>query len=299
MALRGARPRTSATTSATRVTQAGSLRFPRWGTGARNGLSVSISSRSSGTNLRHVAQRRGLRKRDDAGQRHVEARGPAPRRANATSPVIAVEHPPAARPAPRRRSRPRRRRRPRARGSRPAGRRSPRQRQLLARTRPAARREARSRSGNRDRSRQSPAPSARTSRRAADGPAAALPGRPEPGRLVRVHADAEAQRRARGARKRRGPARTPRRWTRRGCTAPPTARRRARGPPRRRRPSRTPRRRGGSASRSSATAPGCPAAGPAASNATSSGLPALGARRQHHAVGLDAHQLRGLRGSRR
>src|SRR5439155_14080250 len=39
----------SASVSTTRATYAGSLRFPRYGTGARNRLSVSASSRSSGT----------------------------------------------------------------------------------------------------------------------------------------------------------------------------------------------------------------------------------------------------------
>ncbi|MNT51716.1 hypothetical protein D3C72_1886980 [compost metagenome] len=42
-------PRSSAIFSATWITLDGSLSFPRYGTGARYGESVSISRRSSGT----------------------------------------------------------------------------------------------------------------------------------------------------------------------------------------------------------------------------------------------------------
>src|SRR5438270_4340340 len=44
----GRRPLTAATASPTNVTYAGSLGWPRWGTGARKGASVSTRSRSSG-----------------------------------------------------------------------------------------------------------------------------------------------------------------------------------------------------------------------------------------------------------
>src|SRR5262249_10406431 len=45
----GGIPYTRASVSTTRATYAGSFRLPRYGTGARNGLSVSVSNRSSGT----------------------------------------------------------------------------------------------------------------------------------------------------------------------------------------------------------------------------------------------------------
>src|SRR3989449_3049033 len=45
-------PRARASASATARTKAGSLRFPRWGTGARYGPSVSTSRRSGGQAVR-------------------------------------------------------------------------------------------------------------------------------------------------------------------------------------------------------------------------------------------------------
>src|SRR6266581_3131719 len=45
-------PRARAAASATARTKAGSLRFPRWGTGARYGPSVSTSRRSGGQAVR-------------------------------------------------------------------------------------------------------------------------------------------------------------------------------------------------------------------------------------------------------
>src|SRR5437773_602480 len=48
-------PRARASASATARTKAGSLRFPRWGTGARYGPSVSTSSRSGGQAVRRSA----------------------------------------------------------------------------------------------------------------------------------------------------------------------------------------------------------------------------------------------------
>jgi hypothetical protein len=47
--------------------------LPRLGTGARNGASVSTSSRSSGNGLRDSCKVRGILEGDDAGQRDVEA----------------------------------------------------------------------------------------------------------------------------------------------------------------------------------------------------------------------------------
>ena len=58
--------------SATCTTCAGSFRLPRNGTGARNGLSVSISSRSRGMARATLPQIVGLGKRDDARQRNIE-----------------------------------------------------------------------------------------------------------------------------------------------------------------------------------------------------------------------------------
>ena len=66
-------PRSSAITSATRTTCAGSLRVPRCGTGARNGLSVSIEQPIERDHARHFLQLERARKRHDAGQRDVEA----------------------------------------------------------------------------------------------------------------------------------------------------------------------------------------------------------------------------------
>src|SRR5438552_236891 len=48
-------PRARASASATARTKAGSLRFPRWGTGARYGPSVSTSRRSGGQSVRRSA----------------------------------------------------------------------------------------------------------------------------------------------------------------------------------------------------------------------------------------------------
>ena len=47
--------------------------LPRWGTGARNGLSVSTSKRSSGQRAAAGAHVGRVLERDDAAERHVEA----------------------------------------------------------------------------------------------------------------------------------------------------------------------------------------------------------------------------------
>ena len=66
-------PRTAASCSTTFATYAGSLRLPRNGIGARYGLSVSTSSRSAGARGGGLAQRFGLWKGRDAGNREEES----------------------------------------------------------------------------------------------------------------------------------------------------------------------------------------------------------------------------------
>ena len=234
------------------TTQAGSLRLPRYGTGARNGASVSTSSRSSGTNARDLAQRLGLRERHDAGQRDVEPEVERPPRLveRAAEAVHDAAH--TALAAFRRT----------ANVSSVASRvwmttgsaAIERQRRSAPRTPPAGRRAARSRSGSRGRSRRRRRP--RPGRSPTRPPSAAASARPAyaparcgwtaaANRTVRP-GDADDLRRARPRRARRPT----------GCTAPTPARRPARGPRRRRGRRRTSRRPGGSGSRSWTAEPG-------------------------------------------
>ena len=68
----------AATFRATSTTNAGSLRLPRWGGGARNGASVSTSRRSAGTVRATSWMTSGAREGHDARERDVEPEGERP-----------------------------------------------------------------------------------------------------------------------------------------------------------------------------------------------------------------------------
>ena len=164
-------------TSATRTTCAGSLRLPRCGTGARNGLSVSIEQPIERHHPRHFLQLERARKRDDARPARCGSRRRGARRAIGAVAGEAVKH--AADSAAGSSSRIRNVSSSASRVWITIGSRRRRgQPDLLAEHLPAARRAARSRSGSRGRSRRAPRVSGCASMAASTSCARRSPGRP-------------------------------------------------------------------------------------------------------------------------